>query len=142
MTRITQSMLYARALRDMQASLHDSTRLQEQVATGRRVNRPSDAPAAMRRVLPLRADLRDLDQFTDNAQLARETDDLGAAALQDASDVMQRARELLGQANNSTTSVDDLAGIGDHVDQLLGQMLGIANTSRAGRYLFAGTATD
>jgi flagellar hook-associated protein 3 len=142
MTRITQSMIYARALRDVQSSLQGSTRLQENVATGRRVNRPSDDPAAMLRILPLRADLRNLAQFQDNAALARETTDLGAASLEDASSIMQRTRELLVQANNGTTSVSDLVGLGDRVEQMLGELLGIANTSRAGRYLFGGTATD
>ncbi len=142
MTRITQSMLYSRALRDVQASLRGSVRLQENVATGRRVNRPSDDPAAMLRILPLRNDLRNLDQFRDNAELARETTNLGADSLQEASEIMQSTRELLVQANNGTTSVSDLAGFGERIDQMLGQMLGIANTRRAGRYLFAGTVTD
>lgn len=142
MTRITQSMLYSRALRDVQSSLRDSTRLQENVASGRRVNRPSDDPAAMLRILPLRNDLRNLDQFKDNAQLTRETTDLGASSLEDASAIMQSARELLVQANNGTSSVSDLVGLGERVDQLLGQLLGVANTNRAGRYLFGGTASD
>lgn len=142
MTRITQSMLYARALRDVQNNLRGSQRLQEQVATGRRVNRPSDDPASMLRILPLRAELRDLDQLSTNTQLVRETTNLGAAGLEDASAVMQSARELLVQANNGTTSVGDLVGLGDRVDQLLRQMLGVANTSRAGRFLFGGTVTD
>ncbi|MEZ5966724.1 MAG: flagellar hook-associated protein FlgL [Planctomycetota bacterium] len=142
MTRITQAMLYARALRDVQANLRGSQRLQEQVATGRRVNRPSDDPAGMLRILPLRAELRRLDQLTSNTQLARETTDLGASALEDASELMQQTRELLIQANNGTTSVNDLVGLGERVDQLLGQFAGIANTSRAGRFLFGGTITD
>lgn len=142
MPRITQSMLYARALRDVQLNLRGSQRLQEQVATGRRVNRPSDDPAGMLRILPLRAELRNLDQLSNNTDLARETTDLGAAALGDASEIMQRTRELLIQANNDTTSVSDLVGLGERVDQLLGQLAGIANTSRAGRFLFGGTATD
>jgi len=142
MTRITQSMLYARALRDVQANLRGSQQLQEQVATGRRVNRPSDDPASMLRILPLRAELRQLEQLASNVQLARETTDLGASALEGASELMQRARELTLQANNGTTSVSDLVGLGERIDQLLGQLLGAANTSRAGRFLFGGTLTD
>jgi flagellar hook-associated protein 3 FlgL len=142
MTRITHSMVYARALRDVKASLRDSVKLQGQVATGRRVNRPSDDPAAMLRILPLRAEVRDLTQMADKVGLARETLNLGADALESGSDLLQRLREMLVQANNGTTSDGDLRSLGETAGQLLGQMLGVANTSRAGRYLFGGTATD
>jgi len=42
--RITQGHLYARAIEDVNRGLRDYVRLQEQIATGRRVNRPSDDP--------------------------------------------------------------------------------------------------
>lgn len=142
MTRITHSMMYARALRDVKASLRDSVKLQGQVATGKRVSRPSDDPAAMLRILPLRAEVRDLDQMADRVGLARETLGLGAGSLESASDTMKKLREMLVQANNSTNSDGDLRSLGETVDQMLGQMLGLANTNRAGRYLFGGTSTD
>ncbi|HLU39229.1 MAG TPA: flagellin, partial [Planctomycetota bacterium] len=90
----------------------------------------------------LRGDLRELAQFAENVSIARATNDLGAASLQDASATMQSARELLMRASNGTVADNDLAGLGQQVGQLLEQLLGIANTSRAGRHLFAGTATD
>jgi flagellar hook-associated protein 3 FlgL len=135
-------MLFARALHDLRNSLVDSVKLQEQLATGRRVNRPSDDPVAALRILPLRAQVRDLGLMTDNAQLARETMNVGAAALEEASGLLQRVRELAVQAGNGTKSGSDLRTIGEEVDQLLQQMLGLANTNKAGQFLFGGTRTD
>ena len=139
--RITQSTLYSRALFDIQRGLFRYSQLQTEVATGRRVNRPSDDPAAALRVLPLRGELRDLAQFGDNVSLARETLDISAASLEDGSSVMQRVRELATQAANGTLSSSDRASISAEVDQLLDQMLGIANSRRGERYLFGGTET-
>jgi len=139
--RITQSALYSRALFDIQRGLFRYSQLQTEVATGRRVNRPSDDPAAALRVLPLRGELRDLAQFGENVALARETLDISAASLEDGSSVMQRVRELATQAANGTLSSSDRASIGAEVDQLLDQMLGIANSRRGERYLFGGTET-
>lgn len=137
--RITQGMLYSRALTDVQNSLVRYSRLQQEVATGRRINRPSDDPAAALRILPLRNDLRDLEQLSSNVSLARETLDTGAASLEDGSSLMQRIRELTTQAANGTVSAGDRASIGAEVEQLLNQLLGIGNSRRGDKYLFGGT---
>ena len=138
--RITQGMMYARALQDVQRGLFRFTQLQQEVASGRRINKPSDDPAAALRILPLRSDLRDLEQLSSNVSLARETLNTSTAALEDASSAMQRVRELATQASNGTLSGSDRESIAAEVDQLLNQMLGIANSRRGDRFLFGGTA--
>lgn len=137
--RITQGMLYSRALADVQRGLFRYSRLQEEVATGRRINRASDDPAAALRVLPLRNDLRDLEQLHGNVALAKETLDTGAGSLEDASALMQRVRELTTQAANGTISSSDRQSIAAEVEQLLNQLVSIGNSRRGDRYLFGGT---
>ncbi len=137
--RITQGMLYSRALGDVQRGLYRYSQLQQQVATGRRINRPSDDPAAALRILPIRNDIRDLEQLSGNVSLARETLNTGAASLEDASAVMQRVRELTTQAANGTIGASDRQSIGAEVEQLLSQLVGIGNSRRGDRYLFGGT---
>ena len=138
--RITQGMLYSQALGDVQSSLFRYSRLQQEVATGRRINRPSDDPAAGLRILPLRNDLRDLDQLVANVALARETLNTGAASLEDGSTLMARIRELTTQAANGTLSAGDRRSIGSEIEQLLNQLVGIGNSRRGDKYLFGGTA--
>src|SRR5690606_7221587 len=132
--------MYARALDDMQSGLYRYSQLQQQVASGRRISKPSDDPAAALRILPLRGDIGDLKQLSSNVSLARETLNTSAAGLEDASTVMQRVRELTTQAANGTLSGSDRQSIAAEVDQLLSQVLGIANSRRGDRYLFGGTA--
>jgi len=139
--RITQSILFSQALSSIQNGLLHYTQLQEQVSTGRRVNRPSDDPAAALRIIPLTNDLRNLDQLDQNVNLARETLNTGASALEDASTLMQRVRELTVQAANATVSDADRNSMGAEVDQLLHQLVGIGNSKRGDRYLFGGTAS-
>lgn len=137
--RITQGHLFRRALGDIHKSLGKYTMLQQQVATGRRVNRPSDDPAAALRIIPLQNDLRGLQQLADNVALARETLDTGAASLEDASSLVQRVRELTTQAANGSISGGDRASIGEEMDQLLQQLVSIGNSRRGDRFLFGGT---
>jgi flagellar hook-associated protein 3 FlgL len=140
--RITQGLMFSRALADVQRGLSRSSILQQQIATGRRVLRPSDDPAATLQMAPLRSDIADLRRLGDNVSLARETLDTGASALEDASTLFQRVRELTTQASNGTMSQGDRESISAEVDQLLGQLVGIANSKRGDRYLFGGTADD
>ncbi len=137
--RITKQMLFSRSLQDIQNATRERVRLQEVIASGRRVNRPSDDPAATLRILPLRAELRDLAQMAENASLAKESLVAGTNALEEGSRLLQRLRELTVQAANGTLTQRDRTSIGGEVEQLLQQMLAIANTNHDGRRLFAGT---
>lgn len=139
--RITQGMLYARALGDVQSGLYRYSQLQQQVASGKRVGKLSDDPAAALRILPLRNDLRNLAQLGDNVALARETLNTGSASLEDASALMQRVRELTTQAANGTMSSSDRSSVGAELEQLLSQLVSIGNSRRGDRYLFGGTAS-
>ncbi len=140
-TRITQGIMYSRALTNVQRGLSTLTQLQQQIASGRRISKPSDDPAAALRILPLRADLRDLEQLGQNGSLARESLDTSTASLEDASSLMTRVRELSTQAANGTLSSSDRASIGAEVEQLLSQLVGIGNSRDGDRYIFGGTAT-
>lgn len=140
--RITQGMLFDRALLDVRSGLLDRLRIQEQVATGRRVNRPSDDPSAALRILPLRARIQDFGRILENVDLARESLDLGAAALEDASEIMQRLREVTVEGANGSKSESDRKSMAAEVDQLLQQMLGVANARRADGHLFGGARTE
>ncbi|MCU0972234.1 MAG: flagellar hook-associated protein FlgL, partial [Gammaproteobacteria bacterium] len=62
-------------------------------------------------------------------------------ALASVTDLLQRANELAIQGNNATASPNDRAAIAAEVDQLLEQMLALANTRDSnGEHLFGGLA--
>lgn len=139
--RITQSMIFARALNDIRRSSRGIIDTQEQVASGRRINRPSDDPTAMLRLLPLSSEIRDLRNVRDNSFTAQETLDTAAAALDQGSSAMSRLRELLVQASNGTVSDGDRKTIGVEIDNLLDHVVGLANTRHGDSYLFSGIRT-
>ncbi|MHC4919847.1 MAG: flagellar hook-associated protein FlgL [Planctomycetota bacterium] len=140
--RITQAMLFSRALQDIRRSSLGMLRLQEQVASGRLMNRPSDDPAKALRIMPLNNELRDLAHIKDNLGLARETIDLASATLEEASSAMARLQELMLQAANSTVSGRDRQTLSIEVNHLLEQMVGIGNLQRGDTFLFGGMRSD
>jgi len=140
--RITQAMLYSRALQDIRRSSLGMLRLQEQVSSGRLVNRPSDDPAKALRIMPLNNELRNLAHLKDNVGLARETINLAAATLEEASSSMARLQELMVQAANSTVSARDRETLSIEVNHLLEQMVGISNLKRGDSFVFGGMRSD
>jgi flagellar hook-associated protein 3 FlgL len=94
------------------------------------------------RILPLHAEIRDLEQTLDNVGIARETLTISSGALQEASTIMARARELVMQGANGSYGANERARMADEIDQILDQMLTLANTRRGSRYLFSGSMTE
>ena len=140
--RITQGTLYARTLFQIQRSLSGSVRLQEQLSTGQRVNRPSDDPAATLRIPA--ADVRPAEPRPAAQQRdARARDDRYRCLEPRGGEHDHAAGPRADDpGREGTISASDRRSIGQEIDQLLRQMVGVANGQRAGRYLFGGTKSD
>jgi flagellar hook-associated protein 3 FlgL len=114
---------------------------QQQISTGKRVNTPSDDPVAAARIAHLNASLSRLDQYKTNGVFARNQLGLEEETLNQAISNLQGVRDLVLQANNSTTSDADRRTIASSIAQQRDAMLALANTTDVdGRHLFSGYA--
>lgn len=119
------------------------SKTQLQLSTGQRILTPSDDPSAAVRALDLKESLENNKQFQSNIQAVRSRLEFEDSALAGADNVLQRARELTVQSLNDTLSPSDRRSIGQEIQQLLDEMLGLANTRDAnGEYIFAGFRSD
>jgi len=135
-TNDTLRMAFLNALETAQRRLADT---QNQVSTGRRINKPSDDPLAAARIGQLDASLARLDQYQANGIVARNQLGLEEEALASVIDNLQRVRELAINANNATLDNSNRAAIAAELRQRLDGVLALANTTDAsGRFLFAG----
>lgn len=117
-------------------------KVQQQLSTGRQVNVPSDDPQGTSRSMGYRRDMAFETQMRRNIDGGVAFMNATDSALSSASDVIQRARELAVEGANSTNSQSGRNAMAIEVDQLLQQMVQIANTSFAGAYIFSGQKTD
>jgi flagellar hook-associated protein 3 FlgL len=125
---------------DNQARL---SKTQIQLATGKRILTPSDDPAGATKTLDVQRYLETNKQFLSNMGFARARLETQETALASVTDLLQRANELAIQGNNATASASDRQAIAAEVDQLLEQMLALANTRDSnGEYLFGGLQRD
>jgi flagellar hook-associated protein 3 FlgL len=64
------------------------------------------------------------------------------SALDGATDLLQRVRELTVQASNGTLGAQEKANVGVEINQLIQQMAQVANTNFGGAYIFSGYQTQ
>lgn len=116
--------------------------LQQQIASGKQINKASDAPTNFNLIQHLKIDLDLLRQYERNADAAthylRNVDE----HLRRAVDVLHHVGELATKAGDGTLEQVSRDALADEVDALLQTLVGIANSSEGGRYTFAGLRTD
>jgi len=113
-------------------------RLQQQIATGQRIDAPSDDPQAMRRVLDLRSELRTLNQYQDNISKVRENSTVAYSSINALKKLNDRAGEIATMADASK-SPEALSAYAKEVNQLLEEAVRLANTKHRDIYIFSGT---
>jgi flagellar hook-associated protein 3 FlgL len=113
--------------------------LQEQLTTGKRVNRASDDPAAAARAERAMAAVGRTDTSQRAVDASRVLMTQAESTLGDAGDLLQRARELMVSAGNASYGDSDRKSIADELQSIRDQLLSLANTGDgAGTYLFGG----
>jgi flagellar hook-associated protein 3 FlgL len=143
MNRISSYLFHQRATESMLDNQSRLSKTQLQLATGKRILTPSDDPAGATKTLDLQRYLETNKQFLSNMGFARARLETQETALASVTDLLQRANELAIQGNTGTASASDRAAIAAEVDQLLEQMLALANTRDSnGEYLFGGLQRD
>jgi len=124
------------AMLDRSAAL---AKTQLQLATGRRMVRPSDDPVGATKVLPLRELMERIKQFSKNSDSAESRLSLGESALTGATNVLARVMELTVQANSDSVGAQDRISIAKELRENLAEIMALANTTDSnGEHLFAG----
>jgi flagellar hook-associated protein 3 FlgL len=140
--RITEGMLSRRLLADLNATTQRIATAQRQIASGRRIEKPSDDALATHTALRLRTELAALESDQRSISDAKGWLDTTEGALSQITDITHRARELALQGVNGTMDQKDRDKIAAEIDQLIETAKGAANASYGGRYVFGGTRTD
>jgi len=142
MMRVTQGMLNTQLLRNLNNNLSRLDKLQDKMSTGRRINRPSDDPVGLSFSLRYRSGLAANDQFQRNVDSALSWVEHTDKMINEANEVLQRARELAVLGANGTNSDLSMETIAEEIDQLYDHMVNIGNSQFNGKYIFNGQMTD
>lgn len=140
--RVTQGGLWELVRHNLASNASRTRETELQAVTGMLVNRPSDAPAIISHVDRLNATVLDQDVYQQNAgqvvgYLSQIDSELGRVH-----SAVTRVRELVVQASGDLVSAEQRGFIALEVEALRSTVLQAANSSFAGRYIFAGVAWD
>lgn len=140
--RIATASRYDATVDSLQRRQAALTTSQDQMSSGKRVNKPSDDPTAASRaershILQQRIEAqRRAIEYSGNAMRLAES------ALGQAGDVMQQARETLVNAGNGSYSPTERDSLAKQLKQLRGQLFAQANQADGnGGYTFGGQGT-
>lgn len=137
--RITDTFRFRTVVSNLNRSRERLNDLQEQLASGKRINRPSDDPEAMSNAMKLRSILESNFQFQDNIKDSITQLSVQEEALNQVYDVLLQVKELTLEGASDTITVR--SSIAEQLQFTLDNLLEIANSKFNGKYLFGGTET-
>jgi flagellar hook-associated protein 3 FlgL len=112
-----------------------------QLASGSRINQPSDDPAGAAQMVSNRDQSRQADSFLRSITSVNGLLQTSDSTLASVVAALQRAISLGVQGANGTLSNSDRADVAGELSGIRQQLVSLANTSYQGEFIFAGTAT-
>lgn len=116
-------------------------RLQEQASTGSRINRPSDDPSAGYRVLGLDSQVRSLENYMNSLSEVVSMLEISSTVIEKMIPTFSEARTRLTQVVSDIYDEEGRLRAAEGINDILEQMVSLANTRHMGQYLFGGSDT-
>jgi flagellar hook-associated protein 3 FlgL len=140
--KTTQSTVYRSLLSQLNKNQSSLLDLRMSAATGKRINKPSDDPSAIRPVLNARSQVQKSDRYLRTMGSAGGRLDILDSHLGQIGNLMIRAQETTIAAGNAAMGPNDLTNLSDAMGHIKDELYSLANSKVDGKYIFAGFAED
>jgi flagellar hook-associated protein 3 FlgL len=121
----------------------DAANLEEKIATGKQVTKPSDDPVSFSTISILKSRKARLEQYQKTSQDLSQRLSTEDSVLTQVNNILTRVQELTVQASNDTYSASNRKAIAVEVQNLNAELVSLANTKNTdGSYLFSGYLGD
>jgi flagellar hook-associated protein 3 FlgL len=119
------------------------TDMQDKMSQQKRISNLRDDPLAAAHAVRYESRVSRLQRFEQNAAYAQENYRVAEGYMRQATDVLQRVRELAVQGGNGTFTKEDMKSMGNEVNELLNELVEVGNSrSSDGTALFSGDKTS
>lgn len=136
--RVTANMSAENSLYNIQRGQERLNKLQETIASGQNVNRPSDDPISSRSLLEIGDKLKSLDQYASNINKATSWLKFTNTAMGGMSAVISQAKKVAGTINTGSSDPSIRQSAHDQLVDLKKQMIDMANMQFGDQYIFGG----
>lgn len=137
--RVTDATINSRLADRIAVQRQRLAAAQERVASGKRINRPSDDPLGAAAVIDIRNSQAALGQFGRNALVVDAALGAGDSSLNAYEEALQRAQALVAQGLNGFSRPEGRQALAIELDGLRQTVLNVANTRNGDLYVFGGT---
>jgi flagellar hook-associated protein 3 FlgL len=138
--RVTNNMMTDSLVRYLTAQNEALYERQTIIASQKRINRPSDDPIGMGKVLDYRQTLSSIEQYETNIQRGQERLEITEITLDLVDELLQGVRAIAMTEAGGTTESRQLTA--EEVKNLFDQVLDLANSKLNGNYMFSGYQTQ
>lgn len=140
--RITPGMSADNAIYNLQQGRSAIDQLQEQLASGYNINRPSDDPLSTRQLLDLQEQIDAGNQYSSNITKTETLLNVSNTALSSMADLMQQVKKISGDMVTGTLDATTTASAITNLTQLKSQLIDMGNTRLGDQYVFGGYSTS
>lgn len=120
----------------------DLKKLNEKLASGKMMNRPSDDPISLMDALSFKKTLSQIDRYDRNIKTGESWLQLSESVLSQVVEIVYQAKEIAVQMASDTQTSETRGYAATEVGHLLDQVIALGNTELEGSYIFAGYLTQ
>ena len=140
--RVTPKITVSNFIRNIHQQAGDILKAQEQIATHKRINRISDDPIGMGRVLGYRSNIAAIEQYEENIDQGISRLEFNEITLDLASDLVLTAKRVAEEYSGLETTAEQKQLAADQIKDLYDQLISLGNSKFNNNYIFSGHATD
>ena len=140
--RVSENMKYNTMVNNLFRAQDNYNAAMEKMASQKKINRPSDDPVGMSRILSLRKSRASVEQYRRNIDGCNSWIKITESKLSSVDDLLVNAQEIAIAQSTATASAETRSISAVAVQQIMDEMLSLANSKYGDRYLFSGTRMD
>jgi len=134
--------VYSVILNGLQMNTQQQDQALQQVSTGQKLNSLSDNPSAAATLVNLRMQSDSDTQYLQNISSLTGSLNVANSALSSVVEALTAAQSVGVEGADSTLNDSNRQALAQQIQGIQQEILGLANTSYNGQYLFSGTATN
>jgi len=140
--RVSENMKYNTMVNNLFRAQDSYNAAMEKMASQKKINRPSDDPVGMSRIVSLRKSRASVGQYRRNIDGCNSWIEITESKLSSVDDLLVNAQEIAIAQSTATASAGTRSISAVAVQQIMDGMLSLANSKYGDRYLFSGTRMD
>ncbi len=136
--RVTNSMLLSNYLKNINNNLNSVGEMQQQMATGKRINKISDDPIGAISSMQVRSKIYKTEQYQKNVDKALSWLDESESSVLEVNEVLKTAYETAVNQSTGTMDPQDKKAAAELIAQLRDHLVSVGNAKSGDKYIFGG----